>query len=166
MSIFNDEMNGKAIDIIARYPEKRSAVMPLLWLVQEEHGYISNEAVAEVADLIDETTAHVEMITSFYEMYHRHPVGKRIVRVCTNISCALRGADEIASHLKQKLGVDWKETTPDGEFTLEECECIAACCGAPAILLGNQLVENMTIAKADEIFVNSQPRESNRGSAS
>jgi NADH-quinone oxidoreductase subunit E len=119
--------------ILAKYPpeRKRSAVMPLLYLAQKEYGYISEAALAEVGEIIDVSSTDVAGVVGFYSLYYDHPTGKRHVQICTDLPCALRGADKFAQELCQKLGVKLGETTKDGEFTVEGVMCLAACDRAP-----------------------------------
>ncbi len=118
---------------LAQYPadQKRSAVMPLLYIAQSEYGYVTKEALDEVADILGLEPTQVASIVGFYSLYYDHPAGKRRVQVCTDLPCALRGADKFAGDLCQKLGVRLGETTPDGEFTVEAVMCLAACDKAP-----------------------------------
>jgi NADH-quinone oxidoreductase subunit E len=119
--------------ILAKYPpdQKRSAVMPLLYLAQKEYGYISKATMAEVGALIDVSPTDVAGIVGFYTLYYDHPGGQRRVQICTDLPCALRGAEKFAEGLCQKLGVKFNETTQDGEFTVEAVMCLAACDKAP-----------------------------------
>lgn len=120
-------------EILARYPleHKRSAVMPLLYLAQGEYGHISKSTLKEVADLIGSSPTDVAGIVGFYSLYYDHAAGKRRVQVCTDLPCALRGADKFAADLCANLGVKLGETTADGEFTVEAVMCLAACDHAP-----------------------------------
>lgn len=112
----------------ARYPQSRSAVLPALRLAQERHGgWLPEEAFREVADALDETPAYCLSIASFYDMLHTEPVGRRVVRVCTNISCALAGAQAVVEAFERELGVDVGETTADGTVTLRTVECLGGC---------------------------------------
>lgn len=119
--------------IIARYPRPKSATIPLCHLAQEQDGWLSEDAMAHVAELVDCTPAEVLGTASFYEMFKLHPVGKYCVNVCTNISCQLLGGEELLEHAEQTLGVRSGGTTADGMFTLEDVECVAACTEAPAV---------------------------------
>lgn len=118
---------------IARYPRKRSATIPLCHLAQEQDGHLTDDAMEHIAELVDATPAEVRGVASFYEMFKLHPVGKYLVGVCTNISCMLLGGEELLEHCSKKLGVKPGSTTPDGMFTLEETECLAACTEAPML---------------------------------
>ena len=119
--------------ILAKYPpeHKRSAVMPLLYLAQKEYGYLTQTAMAEVGDLCGLSATQVAGVVGFYTLYHDHPAGRRYVQICTDLPCALRGAEKFAADLCQKLGVKLGETTKDGEFTVEAVMCLAACDRAP-----------------------------------
>lgn len=122
-----------AKEIIARYPRPKSALIPLLHLAQEQAGYVSNEAMEHIAELVGVTAAEVLGTCSFYEMFKREPVGKYMVNICTNISCQLNGGEELLHHAEQTLGIRPGGTTDDGLFTLEDVECIAACTEAPCL---------------------------------
>jgi NADH-quinone oxidoreductase E subunit len=113
--------------IAAQYPDSKSAILPALRLAQERHGYLTEEAFAEVADGLDLTPAYCKAIASFYDMFHLHPVGKHLVEVCTNISCALVGAQQVLEAFESELGVRPGETTDDGEVTLRTIECAGGC---------------------------------------
>jgi len=165
MGVFTEEMLKEAENIIAQYPQRKAAIMPLLWLVQEKLGYIPKEAINEVAELTGTTPIHVEAVVKFYEMFHEHPVGKYQLMLCTNVSCLLRGADKTLQKLKEVLGIEVGETTPDGLFTLEEVECLAACDKAPVLLVNAvELFENVTPEKVEQIVAELRQRYGN-GSA-
>lgn len=136
-----------------RYPSARSAVMPALWAVQHELGMITADAMAEVASLLGLAASDVEAVASFYSMYHLTPQGRHEVIVCTNVSCALRGADDIVAHLERTLGVPSGGTTADGEFTWSSTvECLGGCGGAPAMQLDHRFEENLTAERVDQIL--------------
>jgi NADH-quinone oxidoreductase subunit E len=122
-----------AVEIIARYPRPRSALIPLLHLSQEQNGWVTTEAMTHIAELIGITPAEVLGTCSFYEMFKLRPVGHYLITICTNISCMLMGADDLLHHAEETLGIRSGGTTPDGLFTLESVECIAACTEAPAL---------------------------------
>lgn len=135
MSTFYDEVQ----QIKALYPMERSAVLPALRLAQERHdGWLPPEALVEVADALDLTPAHVEAVASFYDMFHLEPVGKHLVEVCTNLSCALVGAQQVLEAFEQELGVHPGETTEDGEFTLRAVECAGGCGWAVVVALDDR----------------------------
>ena len=133
MARFTTDNAAVADDIIARYPVKKSALIPLLHLAQEQDGYVTDDAMKHIAELVDVTPAEVLGTCSFYEMFKREPVGDYVVNVCTNISCMLLGGEELLHHLEHRLGIKAGDTTPDGKFTLEDVECIAACTEAPCL---------------------------------
>ncbi len=114
-------------EIASQYPDSRSAVLPALRLAQERHGYLNREAFEEVADALDLTPAYCQAVASFYDMFHLQPVGRHLVEVCTNISCALVGAQQVLEAFESELGVRAGETSEDGEFTLRTVECAGGC---------------------------------------
>lgn len=122
-----------AQQIIARYPRPKSATIPLCHLAQEQDGYLADDAMVHIAELVGCTSAEVLGTASFYEMFKRHETGKFCLNVCTNISCQLLGGEELLEHAERELGVRAGGTTADGMFTLEDVECIAACTEAPAV---------------------------------
>jgi NADH-quinone oxidoreductase subunit E len=131
MARFTTQNEELARAIIARYPRPKSATIPLCHLAQEQDGYLSDEAMAHIAELIGVTSAEVLGTASFYEMFKRRPVGRYVVNVCTNISCLLTGGEELLEHASEVLGIPPGGTTADGMFSLEDVECIAACTEAP-----------------------------------
>lgn len=138
--------------ILKRYPTKRSALLPVLWLVQEQEGYVPDGAVAYVAELLELKDVEVWGVVTFYTMFQRKPIGKHHVRVCTNMCCRLRGADMVLEHLKKKLGVDAGQTTPDGKFHLSTVECLGSCGTAPMMQIDNDYYEDLTERKIDDIL--------------
>ena len=139
---------------VAKYPpeHKQSAVMAALHIAQDEHGWLSVPLMDYVADLLAMRPIQVYEVASFYSMYDLKPVGRHKISVCTNISCLLRGSDDIVAHLKGRLGIGFGETTADGRFTLKEVECLAACGGAPMFQVGKTYYENLTPERIDEIL--------------
>jgi NADH-quinone oxidoreductase subunit E len=137
----------------SRYPDFRSALMPALYIAQEENGgWLSKEAMQDVAEVMGLTPADVESVASFYSMYNKRPVGKYLIEVCTNISCSLLGSRKLAQHIEDRLGVPIGENTPDGLFTVKRVECMAACGGAPSIQVNGLYHENMTPERFDELI--------------
>ena len=128
--------------------------MPTLLFVQDEVGYLSDEAIAEVAKRVELTELEVRNVISYYSMLTLKPKGKFNIQVCTNICCMLRGGESIFDHCKKKLGIGHKMTTPDGMFSLEEVECIGACSWAPAMQVNYDFHENLTPEKVDDILDN------------
>jgi NADH-quinone oxidoreductase subunit E len=140
---------------VAKYPpdQKQSAVMAALRIVQDASGgSLTNELMDAVAGYLDMPPMAVYEVATFYSMYELKPVGKHKVCVCTNISCMLRGSEQIVDHLEKKLGVKLGDTTADGKVTLKEVECLGACTGAPMLQLGNTYHEHLTPEKVDEIL--------------
>ena len=125
---------------VAKYPpeQKQSAVMACLSIVQQEQGWVSQESEAVIADYLGMPEIAVHEVTTFYNMYNQQPVGKYKLAVCTNLPCQLRGGNEALKHLEQKLGIQMGETTADGMFTLQQCECLGACADAPAMLVSDR----------------------------
>ena len=145
--------NLKKIDeIITKYPSRKPAVMPVLYLAQEQNGWISQEVMQEVANVLDMHPEEVLGIVTFYTMYHQKPMGKYHIQVCTNVSCMLRGAYDIYDKVKEKLGVDSMEVTKDQMFSLEEVECMGSCGTSPMIAINEDYYENLTEKKALEII--------------
>jgi NADH-quinone oxidoreductase subunit E len=138
--------------IMAKFPLRRSGLMPILWLIQEEDGWISPEMMIQAAELCGCTPAEVLEVASFYQMYHRAPVGKYVLGLCGTLPCALGGADGMYDYLKEKLGIGWGETTLDGLFTIERRECLGACSEAPVMLVDQTLETKLTREKVDAIL--------------
>ena len=141
-----------AAEIIDRYPRPRSALIPLLHLAQEQDGYLTDEAMEHIAELVGITPAEVLGTASFYEMFKREPVGEYVVNVCTNISCLLMGGEDLLHALERKLGIKAGNTTTDGKFTLEDVECIAACTEAPCLQVNYRYFTNLTGEAAGRLF--------------
>ena len=133
-----------AQQIIARYPRPKSATIPLCHLAQEQDGYLADDAMAHIAELVGCTSAEVLGTASFYEMFKRHRTGRFCLNVCTNISCQLLGGEELLEHAERELGVRAGGTTADGMFTLEDVECIAACTEAPAVQVNYRYFHRLT----------------------
>jgi NADH-quinone oxidoreductase subunit E len=143
-----DETRATAREIIARYPSPRSALLPLLHLVQSEEGYITPNGVAFCAEMLDLTKAEVAAVSTFYTMYKRRPTGEYLVSVCTNTLCGVLGGDEIFAALRQELGVGHDETTSDGSITLEHAECLAACDFAPVMTVNYEFFDKASVDSA------------------
>jgi NADH-quinone oxidoreductase subunit E len=137
---FSDENRQQLERILARYPpdRRKSALLPALYLVQEQQGYVSGQAMTHVAEVIGCSRADVEDVVSYYVMYFTKPVGKYVLQVCRTLSCALNGAGRVTEALCQHLGVAPGETTPDGLFTVMEMECLGACDRAPVVMVNNE----------------------------
>ena len=151
-TIFSPELAARFDKLVTIYPLKRSALVPMLLYAQDEVGYVSDAVVTEIAQRLDLLELDVRNVLSYYSMLRTKPAGKYNVQVRTNISCMLRGGYEILNHCKHKLGIGHKEVTRDGVFSLEEVECIGACCWAPAIQVNYDFHENLTPARVDALF--------------
>jgi NADH-quinone oxidoreductase subunit E len=137
--------------IVARYPRPRSALLPMLHLVQAEEGYVTSDGIATCADVLGLSTAEVAAVATFYSMYKRHPVGRYDVGVCTNTLCAVMGGDAIFGALQEHLGIGNDETTTDGMVTLEHIECNAACDFAPVVMVNWEFFDNQTVESAKDL---------------
>lgn len=149
--MISEQAKQRMRDIAARYPAARSAVMPALYIAQQEEGYITHEALQAVAETIGLTLDDVKSIATFYTMYYQQPPGKKVIKVCTSISCYLRNCDALVNHFEQRLGMKRGETTDDGNYTLLTVECLASCGTAPVLQVNDEFVENVTLEKADTL---------------
>jgi NADH-quinone oxidoreductase subunit E len=146
-----ERLSAEAAQIIARYPQARSALLPMLHLMQSEEGYISPDGINLCASLLNLSTAEVSAVATFYTQYKRHPNGEYTVGVCTNTLCAVMGGDAIFDSLEEHLGIGHDETTEDGKVTLERIECNAACDYAPVVMVNWEFFDNQTPASAREV---------------
>lgn len=148
---WSPENQERAKQILATYPDRRSAVMPLTYVASLEHGYVSRDAMREVAELVGITPAQVQSVVSFYTMFKQEPVGDYLVSVCTSISCHLLGGEELLETVETTTGVVQGATGDDGVFSVERAECIGACGGAPAVQVNYETVEGLTPDKAEAL---------------
>jgi NADH-quinone oxidoreductase subunit E len=151
-TIFSPATAARFDRLVTLYPMKRSALVPMLLYAQDEVGYISDAVIAEIAQRIGITELDVRSVLSYYSMLRTKPAGKYNVQVCTNISCMLRDGYGILEHCKRRLGIGHKGVTADGLFSLEEVECIGACCWAPAIQVNYDFYDELTPEKMDQIL--------------
>jgi len=149
---FDDAMESEIKGILKRYPDHGAALLPVLWLCQERWGWISAGVMQAVGRRLDLSPAFVEGVTSFYTMYLRYPPGRYLLQVCTTLSCQLCGTSGLVDHLKEKLGIDFGETTADGRFTLVDVQCLGACGEAPVIQINSDYYTNLTDESLDEIL--------------
>ena len=149
---YSPELEQRFQKLVSQYPWKRSALVPLLLYAQDEVGYLTDEVISDIAKRVELTELEVRDVISYYSLLRRKPAGKYVVQVCTNISCMMRGAEELFDHCRQRLGVDHKEVTPDGTFSLEEVECIGACSWAPAVQVNYDFHLDVTPEKMDKIL--------------
>ena len=147
------EKHGDQIKaILARYPDKKSAVLPLMHLAQEAYGYMSPEAMADVAGILDLDPTHILSLAGFYTLFHEEPVGKYVLEICNDLACALCGADEFVEMASRKLGIPVEGTTPDGLFTLKTVMCLAACDKAPMLQCNLHYHEKLDEAQFDALI--------------
>ena len=149
---FSDQFEERFAAMLTHYPTKRSVLVPTLLYAQDETGFLSDEVIAEIAVRLDLTELDVRNVISYYSMLTTKPRGKFNVQVCRNISCLLRGADELIEHCEKKLGISHKGTTPDGLFSFEHVECLGACSWAPAAQVNYDFHENLTLEKMDKVL--------------
>ncbi len=149
---FSEETQGRFERMITRYPNREAAILPTLHLAQREFGYLSDEAIRYVADLLGFTSAYIEGVATFYTMFDRKPVGKYHLQICRNLSCSLMGAEHLIERVSRKIGVKPGETTADGRFTLTTVECLGSCGTAPVMQVNDDYHENLTEESIDAIL--------------
>jgi NADH-quinone oxidoreductase subunit E len=149
---FSEAAQRELQEVVARYPDKRSAMLPALAIAQREQGYLTPEAYEWVAKALDTTPTWVASVASFYTMLRKEPVGKYLIQVCTNLSCSLVGAQPLLLYLQERLGIRVGETTPDGLFTLATVECLGSCATAPVMQVNDRYYERLTRERIDEIL--------------
>ncbi len=149
---FTGEARREFERILARYPERQAAILPTLHLAQREFGYVSDDAVRYVAELLGLSPAGVEGVATFYTMCRRKPVGRYHLQICRNLSCSLMGAEALIEHVSKRLGVKPGETTPDGRFTLSTVECLGSCGSAPVMQVNGDYYENLTEESVDALL--------------
>jgi NADH-quinone oxidoreductase subunit E len=151
--MFSEEAKTQLDNLIKKYPTKKAALLPALWIAQEQYGgFVPPEAMREVAGYLDLPAAEVEGVATFYTMYNKAPVGKNHLEVCHNVACMVVGADALIDHIGEKLGIEKGETTADRKFTLSGAECLGACANAPCMMIGPKYYENLTADKVDNII--------------
>jgi len=150
---FSEQAVQELEALLSHYPDKKSALLPALWIAQREYdGYLTPEAIAEVAARLERSYAEVEGVATFYTMYNKMPTGKFMLEVCTNLTCSICGAYRIVEYLEQKLGIHLGETTPDGLFTLTEVECLNNCGDAPVMQVGDVYCRKVTFEMLDHLI--------------
>lgn len=152
MSVFSPELAARLDKLVAKYPVRRSALVPMLLYAQDEVGYLSDAVIAEVAERIGITQLDVRNVATYYSMLRFKPAGRYNIQVCTNISCMLRGGYEIFEKFQDELGIGHKGVTADGVFSLEEVECIGACCWAPALQVNYDFHDELTPDKVPALL--------------
>src|SRR6186997_2170550 len=151
MSRFTEANEQLAREIVARYPRPKSATIPLCHLAQEQDGYLADDAMVHIAELVGVTPAEVLGTASFYEMFKMEPVGRYVVNICTNIACQLLGGEELLEHAEHRLGIRPGQTTADGLFTVEDVECIAACTEAPCLQVNYRYFHKISHDELDQL---------------
>jgi len=147
------EQNLKKLDELKKYYQTSQAlVLPALWMVQEEHGFISEDAMKYVSQLLSVPFGHILGVVTFYTMFHPKAIGKHHIEVCTNVSCMLRGSGRLVEHLEKRLGIKMGETSKDKKWTLSETECMGSCGTAPMVAVGEEYYENLTPEQVDDIL--------------
>jgi NADH-quinone oxidoreductase E subunit len=149
---FDQEMEQEIDKILLRYPNKQAALLPVLWLCQDRWSWISPGITQAIAERLELSPAYIEGVTTFYTMYQRQPPGKYLLQVCTTLSCQLCGTSGLVDRLKEKLEIDFGETTADGRFTLLDVQCLGACGEAPIIQVNNDYYTNLTVEKLDQLL--------------
>src|SRR2546423_10265573 len=149
---YSPQLEQRFQKLVTQYALKRSALIPLLPYAQDEVGYLSDEVISDIAKRVELTELEVRNVISYYSLLRTNPAGKYVVQVCTNISCMLHGAEEVFDHCRQRLGIEHKEVTRDGTFSLEEVECIGACSWAPAVQVNYDFHENLTNDQVDKVL--------------
>lgn len=149
---FTEQNLDRINNEIKKYPVKQPAVMAALYIGQEQNGFISQEVIQEVADILEMPAHDVMGVVSFYTMYHQKPMGKYHIQVCTNVSCMLRGGYDIWNQVKDKLGINHLEVSEDSRFSLEEVECMGSCGTAPMFAVNEDFYENLTKESAEQII--------------
>jgi NADH-quinone oxidoreductase subunit E len=165
MSIFSPQLAARFDALVEKYPVRRSALVPMLLYAQDEIGYLSDAVIAEIADRIGITQLDVRNVATYYSMLRFKPAGRYNVQVCTNISCMLRGAYDLYERFQEELGIGHKGITADGLFSLEEVECIGACCWAPAIQVNYDFHDELTADHVTGILESYRGRAREEGSA-
>jgi NADH-quinone oxidoreductase subunit E len=150
--VLSENVKAEMKQFKGKYPDPKSALLTALHVAQREHGWLSPEVMRDVAKAMDLPPTEVASVTSFYTMFNRQPVGENLIQVCTNISCSLLGAEHIVEYIKNRLGIDVGETTPDNKFTLVTVECLGSCGTAPMMQINDTYYENLTEEKIDQIL--------------
>ena len=150
------EDNLKKLEQLKKqFPSTKSLTLPVLWMLQEQHGWISEENMQYAAELLNLPVRHIYGVVTFYTMFNRKPVGKYQLQVCTNVSCMLRGSDELVDHICEKLNVELNDTTSDKKFTVTNVECLGSCGTAPMMQVNNkEFYENLSTAQVDQLIEN------------
>jgi len=150
--MLNEENNKKLEFLRSRYPTTQALLLPVLWMIQEQEGYISEESMKYAGVLLQIPYSHVLGVVTFYTMLQKKATGRHHIEVCTNISCMLRGSGKILEHIEKRLGIKAGETSPDKKWTLSEVECMGSCGTAPMLAIGEEYYEQLTMEKVDNLL--------------
>jgi NADH-quinone oxidoreductase E subunit len=150
--MLKEENRAKIEEIKKKYPDAKAALLPALWVAQEQEGWISEEMMKEIGTFLGLPFGQVLGVVTFYTMFNSKPVGKYHIEVCTNVSCVLRGSDKILQKVEHVCGAKAGQTSADGKWTVNEAECMGACGGAPMLAIGEEYYENLTPEKAEELL--------------
>ncbi len=150
--MFSEENRKKIEELKKRYPTVQALTLPVLWLAQEQFGYISEPTMKYIAGLLNVPFGHVLGVVTFYTMFHRKPCAKHHIEICTNVSCMLRGSEKIVEYLEKKLGIKMGTTSADMKWSLSEVECMGSCGTAPMLAIGEDYFENLTPERLDQIL--------------
>jgi len=150
--MFSSEIEGRFRQLVSIYPQKRSALIPMLLLAQKEQGYVSMDAMEYIAGMVVISASEVESTMSFYTLLRRKPAGKYHLLICTNLACMLRGSDDIEACVKRKLGVELGQVTADGLFSAIEFECLGSCTTAPAMQVNGEFHENLDVPTVEALI--------------
>ncbi len=151
-AVFAAETLNKIEEIMARYPTRRAAILPVLYLAQEEFGCVDDRALMAASKVLGVSKADVYGVATYYSMFETKPFGRNVIHLCDNLACSLLGAESLQDHLERKLEIQMGQTTTDGRFTLKNAECLGACAQAPVMLVNDDFYEGLTDAKIDEIL--------------
>jgi len=150
--MFSAETEARFQHLVSIYPQKRSALIPMLLLAQKEQGYVTSQAMEYIAAYLGLSASDVESTSTFYTLLRRKPAGKYHILICTNLSCMLQGSDDIEACIKRKLGVDLGHVTPDGLFSAIEFECLGSCTTAPVVQVNGEFHENLDVPKTEALL--------------
>ena len=151
--VFTGARRAELDELLTRYPTKMAALLPALWIVQEERGWVSGEGMAEVAELLELTPAYVKGVVTFYTMYHQHPVGRHFIQVCTTTPCNVCGAEDVVKALLRETGCgELGATSPDGRFTVIEAECLGACGFATPVMINQRFIDGVSVASVPSLI--------------
>jgi NADH-quinone oxidoreductase E subunit len=150
--MLNEENRNKVEELRKRYPTSQALVLPVLWMIQEQEGYISEESMKYAGTLLNIPYGHILGVVTFYSMLQKKVVGKHHIEVCTNVSCMLRGSGKILEHIEKRLGITVGEISRDKKWTLSTAECLGSCGTAPMVAIGDEYYENLTMEKVDKLI--------------